>query len=169
MRSYFAATLFVLILSACSTAIGPSRAELENKFKVNLPSQWALTNFEVTAEENAGTQTQPDIRSRVVVMVVLARDLYEPQERLLGKSVLAKTKAAGEIKFELHGIARSHRSGGGWKVDFDFENGHGGEVEGEPLSEFSEYVLAGSPEEKKLREEVARQAEAVLKEHKEAE
>jgi hypothetical protein len=152
----------LVVLTACSTAIGPSRAELENKFKVSLPPAWTMTSFKVTAEENAGTQTQPDVRSRIAVMVVLARDLYEPREHILGKPVLVRTKAAGDVKFELHGIARSHQSAGSWKVDFNFENADNLNIEapGKPLSDYSDYVLAGSPEESTLRNEVAKQAEA---------
>lgn len=154
---------------ACSTAIGPSHADLENKFKVSMPPAWTLVSFKVTAEENAGTQTQPDIRSRVVVMVLLARDLYESQEYLLGKQVLVRTKAAGDVKFELHGIARSRRSGGAWNVDFDWENARNIDAPGKPLSDYSDYVLAGSPEEQALRAESAKQEEAEQKERIRAE
>lgn len=161
--------LLAVVLTACSTSIGPSRAELENKFRVSMPPAWTLESFRVTAEENAGTQTQPDVRSRVVAMVVLARDLYEPREQVLGKPVLVRTKAAGDIEFELHGIFRSRRSDGVWKVDFDFENAGNIDAPGKPLSDYSDYVIAGSPEEKALRAEAAKQAEAERTAQEEAE
>ena len=164
------ATYVVLaFLTACSTAIGPGSAELENKLRVDLPSVWTLADFKVTAEENAGTQTQPDVRSRFVATLALARDVYKSNERLLGKSVLTKTKSAGDMKVELHGIARSRQSGGSWEVKFDFENARNTEPPGKPLSEFSDYVLAGSPEESALREEFAKQVEADRKARVEAE
>jgi hypothetical protein len=127
-----------------------------------------LTGFKITAEENAGTQTQPDVRSRFVATLVLARDLYKPQERLLDKPVLTKAKSAGGMKVELHGIARSRQSGGSWKVEFDYENARNTEPPGKPLSEYSDYVLAGSPEEAALREEVAKRAEKEQKAREEA-
>ena len=164
----FLATMFAFVLTACSAAIGPGRAELENKLRVDLPSIWKLTSFKVTAEENAGTQTQPDVRSRFVATLVLARDLYKHQEHLLGRPVLVKVKAAGDMEVELHGIARSHQSGGSWDVKFDFENARSTEAPGRPLSEYNDYVLAGSPEESVLRDEATKQAEVERKAQEEA-
>lgn len=164
MRIRFLMTIFAVVLTACSSAFGPSRAELENKFKVDMPSIWTLTSFKVTAEENQGTPTQPDVRARFVATVVLAQDLYKLQERLLDKPVLAKTKSAGDMKLELHGIARSRLNGGRWNVEFDVENDRKAEALGKPLSDYDDYVLAGSPEEKALRDEAAKQAEADRKE-----
>lgn len=146
----------IIVLAGCSSSTGPGTDELENKFKLGLPSIWNLTDFDVTAEENMGNKTQPDIRSRFVAKVELARDIFEVRDELLGKTVVAKVKSKGEVEVELHGIARSQRNGGTWSVTFDLENRQAIKVPGKPLSDFSEYVLAGSAEEEALREEVAR-------------
>ena len=165
----FLAILLACVLAACSSGIGPSHTELENKLRVDLPSVWTLVRFEVTAEENVGTPTQRDIRSRFVAKVVLARDLYSMQEQVFGRPLLAKVKSQGDLEKELHGIARSRESGGAWDVKFEFEKGPRSDMPGGPLSDFQNYVIAGSPEEKALREDLAQQMERVRHAREEAE
>lgn len=157
------------LLAACSASLGPDRAEIESKLSFNLAPNWTLSDFQITAEEDAGTPTQPDVRSRFVAKVVLARDLYKSEERLLGREVLSKVRSSGDMEIELYGIARSKQSAGRWDISFDLDNGSGIEMPGKPLSEFGDYVVVGTAEEASLREEAAKRAETERLAQEEAE
>lgn len=169
--------LLALLVSACSGSIGPDAGELEKKFALGLPSIWKLTSFKVTAEENTGTKTQPDVRTRFVATVEIARDLYSPQARLGDTAVLTQTHKVGDKKVELHGVARSRQNAGQWATEFDLENTAAVNISDKPLSDYPKYVIAGSAEEKALlakaqkAEQEARQAaeEQERKERAEAE
>lgn len=160
--------LLLMFVAGCSGSLGPSAEELEKKFAVDLPSVWKLTSFKVTAEENTGTKTQPDVRSRFVATVELARDLYAPEAQLGDTLVVKKTKSVGEMKTELHGVARSQQSAGKWSISFNLENIGAVNISDKPLSDLGKHVILGSTDEKALRERVAKEEEAQRKAEAEA-
>lgn len=156
-----------LILAACSGALGPSADELQKKFAAGLPSIWKLNSFKVTTEENTGTKTQPDIRSRFVAHVELAQDLYSPVGQIGQTAVLSKTGKVGDMKTELHGVARSQPNAGQWATLFDLENTARVNLSAKPLAAYGIYVIAGSAEEKDLRAKAEKQQEEALRVAKE--
>ncbi|NBD95306.1 MAG: hypothetical protein GVY11_02370 [Gammaproteobacteria bacterium] len=157
-----------LLLAACSGGPGPDRDELEAELVAShLPASWTLKPLDITVQENMGTEVEPVVALRFSAEVEPQQDLYKPTTTsraveaennspvryLAGRRVVQQATEAGTAA-EIFGVARSTQRGEGWAIRIDLEN-RPWRTAGDPLSDFgSDYVIAGSPEETELIEQV---------------
>lgn len=116
--------LVVLLIALLSSALAqerPEAADLEAAFSQRVPPGWQLAEFIVEAQENYGTEVEPDVRTRFRAIVASREDTFEPAGELEGASLLRPLMKAGEQR-TFFGIAISQRQLGNWETRFSLEN-----------------------------------------------
>lgn len=168
VRIALLALLLALTLSACSSKPGPTENEIQAELISNhFPAWWTIESFDVTVQENTGTEVEPVITSRFSAEIELQQDLYKPTAtsqpveavgnapvRFLADRRVIEVATEASTQTQIFGLARSTRRGEGWDIHVELES-RPWHTAGEALADFgTEYVIAGTAEEAELIEQI---------------
>lgn len=112
----FAVAALSAFLMACSNS-GP---DLEEEVQALIEDGWVLSDFNVVAEEDLGTEVSPIKEFRFSATVEPKDDLYLRLSHLRGHDILKKLYSADE-EHALHGTGRSTLRAEEWNTTLDYE------------------------------------------------
>jgi len=133
---------------------------LRAQFAQTLPGAWTVTDLTVDAQANMGTAVDPDIRSRLRVIVALSAPTLAIVQRE-GPFTFVRPVAPAGSQRTVHARASSALRAGRWETRFEVETPEAIEVPGMPEAAIpGRIIVVGSDEERALRAEWQAQAQA---------
>jgi hypothetical protein len=147
----------LLAVAACSGEAGPSEKEIKNQFAALMPAHFDVESFDVKASQNAGTEVEPEWKSRFTAELELNAPTYNLDRVLSGVEgvfggvvpFLKQAAKKGE-KRTVYGTATSRLVAEKWETKWQVEEDSTLEV-GKSLEEWGpKAIVTGSPEEKKF-------------------
>ena len=147
----------LLAVAACSGEDGPGEKEIKNQFAALVPAHFEVSSFDVKASENAGTEVEPEWKSRFTSELELKVPTYNVDRVLTGVEgvpgglvpFLRQVAKEGE-KRTVYGTATSRLAAEKWETKWQIEENSTLDV-GKALEEFGPHaIISGSAEEKKF-------------------
>ncbi|MCD6184646.1 MAG: hypothetical protein J7K84_02465 [Deltaproteobacteria bacterium] len=146
------ACLFIFIqILACSSYKGPSKNEIQQTLAVDLPAYIEISNFDIEASQNAGTEVNPLYQTRFRATLRLKTDTFLEHEREGNVLFVRPAKKNGE-SIEVFGRAESKLYAGAWQNSVKIDGSPLNSM-GVPISMFNSanVIIKGTQEEEKYR------------------
>jgi len=155
-RTALAATVLLLLVSACASDSGPSKADLRRSLATELPAYVEVASFTIEASQSAGTKVEPVYQTRFRAVLKLTADTFTEAERARDVLFVKSLKRRGD-EIEVFGKTQSLLYGGNWQTAVSLDGSPLARL-GKPLSMFSaaRVIVKGSREETEYRAEVER-------------
>lgn len=161
-RTLFQAAALGLILlfsGAAAAQDAPTTDDIAPPFAPHVPAGWTVEEIVIDAQENYGTQVEPDMRTRFRAIVTSESATFESTGELEGAVLLRPVLEAGEQR-TFYGMATSVLHSGKWETTLELENNPTAAT-GSPIDAFSgRRIILGSEEETDFREQLEREATA---------
>lgn len=151
--------IFLCLLSfSVFAAEKPTKAHLISSVAERLPKHLKVSNLEIKASENKGSEVEPIIYSRVVFTFLFTEDAYEKISVIEGVTILKKTYSKGTRK-KTNAYSTSKLYFDKWKTTYNVDRSTDFN-EGKPRSYFPKSaLLKNDPKVKSLIASAKKKAE----------
>ena len=145
-------SMLAVILIACADS-GPSKDYVQAEVAESLPTYLTITDFDLEASENVGTNVEPLYRGRFRANVAFRVETFSEASAEPGIVFLRLVRSEGE-KTQIFGKIQSRLHAGSWKSSVAFE-GVDLNAFGEPRTAFNAQrtIVLGTDEENEYRKE----------------